>query len=191
MKHTKQKRKLTKNTIQIGLDLRILGNDATIPNMYMYVDGTDCAIQQPEPFSTEWYTQKQNVPGLRYEVAVSICIRDTVWVSGPYVCGIHPDLRVYREVLKSRLLRRNKLIRYNGYLDPTMLLHSGAVEFQQLHIAIRAQHKMVNGRWKRLNVLCVPFRHRHELHGICFYEFVKIAVFSMTFEKPLFALPRG
>ena len=36
------------------------------------IDGTDCQIQEPTPFSPKWFSHKFNGPGIRYEVGILI-----------------------------------------------------------------------------------------------------------------------
>lgn len=155
----------------------------------MSVDGTDCPIQEPQPFSSKWFSHKLNGPGVRYEVAVSTGGGDIVWVSGPYACGRNPDVKIYREQLKSRIQPREKVIGDNGYMDPTILLQRDAGDFSNFHTAARARHETVNGRLKRFRVLTVPYRHRRELHGFCFYAVAHITNLNITFVEPLFPLP--
>lgn len=175
--------------MQIDMELRLLdGRGCTIPNVYMSVDGTDCPIREPEPFSTQWYSHKMNGAGLRYEVAVSVNGGDIVWVAGPYPCGAYPDLRIYRDQLKRRLLPTEKVIADNGYRDPTALLQSEAGEFESFHRMVRARHEGVNGRLKRFKILTTPFRHGRDLHAMCFYAVANVTNLTITFEEPLFPL---
>jgi hypothetical protein len=38
----------------------------------MTIDGTDCRIWDPMPFSPKWYSHKFKCPGLRYKVGLCI-----------------------------------------------------------------------------------------------------------------------
>ena len=64
------------------------------------VDGTDCPIQEPIPFSKKWYSHKFKKAGLRYEVAVNIKTGDIVWINGPFPCGSWNDIKIFRCNLK-------------------------------------------------------------------------------------------
>lgn len=57
---------------------------------FIYVDGTDCVIQEPSPFNRKWVFHNKNVAKLRYEVTISVS-GDIVWVNGPLPCGSHED----------------------------------------------------------------------------------------------------
>ena len=72
-------------------------------NVSISVDGTDCRICEPSPFSSKWYSHKFNGPGLRYEVAVSISTGHLVWAYGPFPCGSHPDISIFKLRLAEKL----------------------------------------------------------------------------------------
>lgn len=59
------------------------------------VDGTDCQIFEPRPFSKQWYSHKFKKAGVRYEVAVCIQTGWIVWINGPYPCGAWPDIKIF------------------------------------------------------------------------------------------------
>ena len=46
--------------------------DTPIDDCFCSVDGTDCPVNEPTPYSSGWYSHKINAAGLRYEIAVSI-----------------------------------------------------------------------------------------------------------------------
>jgi hypothetical protein len=54
------------------------------------VDGTDCAIQEPYPYSTGIFSEKLNGPGLKYEIG------HIVWVDGPFDASRH-DVTIFKE----------------------------------------------------------------------------------------------
>ena len=62
------------------------------------MDGTDCRIQEPTPFSPKWFRSKFRGPGIRYEVGLNINTGDIVWVFGGYPCDEYPDLKLAREL---------------------------------------------------------------------------------------------
>eukprot|EP00171_Calliarthron_tuberculosum_P023599 IDg23599t1 len=80
------------------------------------VDGTDCAIEEPEPFHRKWFSHKLRSAGLRYEVAVSMT-GNIVWVNGPYTRGSHPDVVIFRDLLKTKLLQNELVLADKGYVD--------------------------------------------------------------------------
>ena len=52
-----------------------------------------------------------------YEMAVSISKAHIVWVSGPYPCGMYPNLSIYREGIRAMLYAEEKVISDRGYQD--------------------------------------------------------------------------
>jgi len=68
--------------------MRNLGNWSLVT-----VDGTDdCPIQEPHPFSTQWYSHKFKGPGLHYELAVCILTGYIVW----YLDLFQQESQIYR-----------------------------------------------------------------------------------------------
>lgn len=58
-----------------------------MPQVHLYVDGTDRQRHEPEPFSSQWVSQKIDCPTLRYGAEVSLSGGHILWVAGPYPCG--------------------------------------------------------------------------------------------------------
>ena len=58
------------------------------------VDGTDFHIQEPFPFSREWFLQKFTGAGVRYGVVVCIQTGEIVWFNDPFPCSLMPDIRI-------------------------------------------------------------------------------------------------
>lgn len=58
------------------------------------VDGTDCRIEEPRPFSTKWFSQKFKGPAVKYEVALDLLTGDCVWINGPFQGGTN-DLTIF------------------------------------------------------------------------------------------------
>ena len=79
----------------IHLDNRFEGLDAVVStNCFISVDGTDCPVFKPWPFSKKMYSHKLNGPGLKYEVAVCLKTGQIVWISGPFV-GSKTDSTIF------------------------------------------------------------------------------------------------
>jgi len=57
----------------------------------MTVDGTDCMIEEPVPFSPKWYSHKFHGPGVRYKIGAGVQTGWIVWVNGPFPCGEWSD----------------------------------------------------------------------------------------------------
>ena len=89
--------------------MRDIGNRSLVT-----VDGTDCPIQEPHPFSTQWISHKFKGPGLCYELAVCILTGYIVWYFGPFPAA-KSDLQIYRIKLKTILGPHEKVVADKGY----------------------------------------------------------------------------
>ena len=81
------------------------------------VDGTDCKIVEPSPFSPKWFSHKFRSAGLRYEVGVGIGNGFIVWVFGPFPCGEFTDLKIFRLKMKRSLIAGEIVVTDEGYQD--------------------------------------------------------------------------
>jgi hypothetical protein len=72
------------------------------------VDGTYFIIYEPTNFSKKWFSHKFNGPGIRYEVAILIKGGQIVHIQGLYPAGKWPDIKIFRECLKYKLLEGEK-----------------------------------------------------------------------------------
>ena len=86
-------------------------------NCLVTVDGTDCRINEPSPFSRSWFSHKFKGPGLRYEIGLCIQTGWIVWVNGPYPPGEWPDLRIARDRLVHLLEPGELYLADSGYSD--------------------------------------------------------------------------
>ncbi len=155
---------------------------------YISVDGTDCRIMEPTPFSPMWYSHKFKGPGIRYEVGVSIQTSDIVWVHGGFPCGSHPDVRIFRSGLKRMLRVNERVVADKGYTDEKCVtprqLSSARRSFYAL---LRARHETVNERLKHFTVLRERFRHDRAKHSICFHAVANVVQVMMRTD-PLFSI---
>ena len=132
-------------------------------------DGTDFGIQEPQPFSSMWYSHKINGPGVRYEVAVCIQTGWIVWVNGPFPCGDWPDLAIARHVLHHMLDEGELYIADSGYraVGGRAITPNGTHDFLDRQCAtVRARHETVNYRLKIFGTLTQRFCHPLEKHGL-------------------------
>ena len=103
------------------------------------IDGMDCHILEPTPFSTKWFLHKFKGPGVRYEVGVCIRTGWIVWVNGPFPCGTWPDLKIAKERLSHCLDDGEKVIANGGYSTGgiyTIIPHHLNDEQRRLHSVI-------------------------------------------------------
>lgn len=173
--------------LQIVWANRVTGSTGTVCKSS--VDGTDFRIYEPKPFNPKWYSHKFKGPGLRYEVALCIATGHIVWVFGPFPCGSHPDLTIFRLRMKAALLPGEKVVADGGYRDDACLLRTDVEGEQRLLLAtVRARQETVNRRFKQFFVLGHRFRHRLSLHSACFHAVANITQLMIERGKPLFAV---
>lgn len=156
------------------------------------VDGTDFRIYEPTDFNTKWFSHKFNGPGIRYEVAISIKGGQIVHIQGPYPAGKWPDIKIFRECLKYKLLEGEKAEADNGYHgEPDKISTPSAYYFgrekKQKDIA-RARHETCNRRFKHWGVLSQRFRHELVNHRNFFGAIVVITQLELRTGHPLFAV---
>ena len=137
------------------------------------VDGTDCPIHEPRPFSRTWFSQKFKGPGVKYEVAIDVLTGDCVWISGPHKAS-KSDIKIFREdglmamIPEGRLAIADKAYRGEpGKVSYPNHLDKDAV--RELKKRIRARHETFNWRLKNFDVLHQVFRHKPVLpqHKAC------------------------
>ncbi len=77
------------------------------------VDGTDFRIPN---HGQKFYSHKFKKSGLRYEVGLCILTGNIVWTSGPYECGLWPNIKIFRNGLKSCLEESKRVEADDGYI---------------------------------------------------------------------------
>ncbi len=102
---------------------------STGKSCFVSIDRTDCKIYEQFPFDPQWYSHKFRGPGVRYEVGIAISTGFIVWVFGPFPCGSHPDVSIFRLRMKTRLLKNECVVADKGYQD-TSFVHDGIVHRQ-------------------------------------------------------------
>eukprot|EP00536_Pseudo-nitzschia_multiseries_P002194 jgi/Psemu1/183021/e_gw1.29.19.1 len=184
----------------ISLDNRFDGlNGVTHTTCFMNVDGTDCPVFEPWPFSKKMYSHKFNGPAVKYEVGVCLKTGWIVWINEPFV-GSKNDGTIFKEGL-SNLLHDDEAVEVDrGYRgdDKMNLPDMGFTRIEKkMKSNARAQHETVNGRLKIFNVLTSHFRHMKpnrqgmmQEHKICFEAVavitqLKFASGETTFEDGL------
>jgi hypothetical protein len=147
-------------------------NGAGNKTCFVTVDGTDCPIYEPTPFSRAWFSHKLNGPGLRYEVAVCIQTGDIVWINGGFPCGRWPDIKIFRLSLKHRLVPGEMVETDKGYKgEPTCArTPEDYVSYidKKAKSRARSRHETVNKRLKQWGCLNQTFRHDRRDHKLCF-----------------------
>lgn len=168
-----------------------MNRQSATDRVYLSIDGTDCQVNQR--FDRRFYSHKFKDSGVRYEVA--LCIK-TGWIcsiAGPYPAGEWPDINIFRDNLKTRLLP-NELVEadlgYEG--DEKVLDQDSCFNLVQwdMKCYVRSRHEHVNQRIKLFQVLNVPFRHRLSYtnlskHKVCFDTAATIVQLNIQTFSPL------
>ena len=162
--------------LQIKWNNRLIGD--TGKTCKITVDGTDCPINEPQPFSSKWFSHKFKSAGLRYEVGICIKTGSIVWAYGPFPCGSYSDLRIFRRQLKGKLLLAGKMceadLGYRG--EPTTIrTPHDYVSRSNQHAKkkARARHETVNGLLKDWSVL----HHYETLFEFVFFYLIGAVLF--------------
>lgn len=153
------------------------------------MDGTDFRIPNKKPFWTGWYSHKFKGPGLRYEVALAIHSNDIVWINGPFPPGRYPDIKIFRNGLKQKLIDAGERCEADaGYRGEPLTVelpdegyfHAGEAQ-KLLKQRIRSRHETVNARFKKFGCLNQRFRHKLEYHRICFNAVVVLTQIGLQY----------
>lgn len=163
--------------------------DVVHTNCFMSVDGTDCPVFEPYPFSSKMYSHKVNGPAVKYEVGVCLKTGHIVWINGPFV-GSANDGTIFRNGLSPILCIDEAVEVDRGYSgdDKMKVPNMGMTSKQRkMKSNARAQHEAVNGRLKTFNVLTTHFRHMKpnregmmKKHGMCFTAVAVIVQLKLT-----------
>lgn len=146
------------------------------------MDGTDCRISEPAPFNTAWFSHKFKGSGLRYEIAISLDTGHILWCNGPFPCGSHPDVKIFRLGLKNILDENEVVTTDRGYSDESCLKN---VEDHQDNYRLqlfRAWHETVNRMLKSFSVLFSMFRHNPRKHSPCFHAVCNIVHLKIKYD---------
>ena len=138
----------------------------------MTIDGVDCPIREPEPFSKIWFSKKFSGAALRYEVAICIQTGDICWINGPFKPGKWNDLTIFRRNLKGKLLSWEKVECDDGYSDPKCR-HKSMILNRLDDMAkgdARSRQENVHADIKIFDCLerAGPWRHDRHLHKHAF-----------------------
>lgn len=177
--------------MKINWNRRLLDSPCHIGpyTLYTSVDGTDCPINEQQPFNPKWYSHKFHGPGLRYEIGLSVETATIVWVNGPFECGSYPDNKIFKLDMKGALQNDEYVIADGGYTDYKCIRNVMASSVStKIHQQIRARHETVNERLKNFNVLRHIFRHDLSKHGLCFHAVSQIVAIAIDTTSPLFKI---
>lgn len=176
---------------------RLKGSPRAVYNLCLVsVDGTDFRIQEPFPFDREinpkWFSQKFKSAGVRYEVGLCIHTGDIVWFSGPFACGMWPDLKIFRRKLKSMLLPREMVVADKGYagdIKTCTPFEAKNDNHKRFMSRARARHETINGRFKNWSCLAQTWRHDRNKHHIAFKAVATITQLEISNGNLPFQVP--
>jgi hypothetical protein len=154
------------------------------------IDGTDFRIYEPTDFNTTWFSHKFNGPGIRYEVAISIKGGQIMHIQGPYPAGKWPDIKIFRDCLKYKLLEGRKLrsiTAITGSLTRSARHPRIILAGRKNKRIARACREMCNRRFKHWGVLSQRIRHGLVNHRTFFGAIVVITQLELRTGHPLFA----
>lgn len=151
------------------------------------MDGTDCRIFEPTPFSPCWYSHKFKGPGLRYEVGLNIRTGDIIWAHGGYPCGAWNDLKIARNVFVYFLDDGELVLADKGYRGSRYFITPNEDNGIR-HKQIMARHETVNKKLKQFKILSEKYRHSLERHPMCFHAIVNITQISINYGEKLYSL---
>lgn len=176
------------NFLKICWDSRLKSHDY-FDDVYCSVDGTDCRINEPFPFSGKWFSHKFNGPGVRYEIGVSVADGEIIWCNGPFPCGQYPDISIFKEKMVHFLLDHERVIADSGYGHVRCICPNNLNDAnRRMHSIIRARHETVNERVKNFNSVRSVFRHSLDLHGAVFHAVVRLTALMIRTSDPLFQI---
>lgn len=155
--------------------------------VFTSIDGVDFKIREPRPFDESYFSHKIKSSGLRYEVALSLCSGDIVWVYGSYPCGSYSDLRLARQAYVYQVYDGERTIADRGYPDPVFFILPNKVNRAQ-HRVVLARHETVNKRLRQFQILSITFRHSLLKHNFVFLAVANITQLILKHEQPLFSV---
>ena len=111
-----------------------------------------------------------------------------MWVHGPFPCGSHSDLRIFRMKMKGALEVEECVIADGGYRDSKCVNTADNPEKSHRFSFIRARHETFNGRLRNFFVLSHRFRHSISRHSFCFHAVANITHLMVSNGDALFSI---
>ena len=154
----------------------------------LYVDGVDFKISG---FNKCNFTPKFRASGLRWEVATSIKKGDICWIFGPFRCGEHNDLQIFRMGLMDELVEGEKVCadKIYGAEAPHKVKAPGKffsrAQDAEMLKKVSKRHEHVNKRFKQWAILREEFRHNLGLHQNAFAAVAVMTQLCFEHGEPL------
>ena len=125
-------------------------------------------------------------------MGVSIIGGDIVWINGPYECGNWPDVKIFRDSLRSFLDENERVEADDGYIGeaPTKVKcpksFTNKEETERMQALARNRQETVNARFKHWQILRQLYRHEISRHGDIFVTIAIITQLSINRGEALF-----
>lgn len=154
---------------------------------FVSLDGVDFRIEEPKPFSPQWYSHTLNAAGLRYEIGLNIRVGHIVWAFGGLPCGDYPDLKLARETFVFALDNNERALADKGYKDDSFFILPKNGNSEK-HNLIMSRHETVNKRLRQFQILKMEFRHNRQKHPIIFHAVANLTQLMIENGEPLFSV---
>lgn len=162
------------------------------------VDTLDFQIPEPYPFekgwSERWVSHKNNKPGLRYEIALSIIGGDICWTNGPFPCGSHNDWKIFsQEGLAHQLEVNERVEADDGYRagDPDLCKTPYSPYHPKGNKDVRrrvmGRQEAINKKIREWQILKRVFRHDISKHSSVFSAVSVIVQLKIENGEPLYS----
>ena len=110
-----------------------------------------------------------------------------MWANGPYPCGSNPDIKIFKECLSQKLDPGEQVLADGSYVgDKCVMCIPGKSE--KFSSQVRARHETANRRLKHFAVLGNRFRHKLQLHSMCFHAIVNLTQIILESSDSLFQI---
>ena len=148
------------------------------------IDGTQCPIWEPRPWSVIWSSHKfGGKPSVNCEIMLRLNKPELVWIFGPIPPGKYNDCATFKLKLMQQFPFWKRAVGDDGYrgLDEFISLRN---EFDPPELAAfkeraMARHENFNQRLKKWQVLTKRFRHGVGNHKTAFRAVCAITLYEI------------
>lgn len=90
-------------------------------NVYVFLDGTECRIDEPSKLSSKYFSHKLKGSGLRYDIGICISTQKLFGWMGHIFCGKWPDISMFKQKMLLYLSINESDIEDKGYRNETCI----------------------------------------------------------------------
>ena len=170
----------------VNVDGGVAEDDGTF---FLTVDGMDCPIQEPTPFSKTWFSHKFKGPAIKHEIAIDLN-GNFAWVSPPHR-GSANDKAIFDRELRQLIPAGCLVICDKGCdADDVLAPHDEVDDDEAKCFKARAlaRHETGNKRVKDFAITSTHFRDGVEFHCAAFDAVVVLCQCDIQRGEPLFEL---